>query len=309
MFVEPGFEKSQEYLDGWATLRRGDYISGRFKRLTKRGEIIWIEGAYNPILDERGRVQKIVKFATDVGAQVELLDQLQGVVTEMTSATQRSRSGVELTLGAASNTAENVKSVATSVDELASSIGEISRTMARSRDNAEGALDQALAAGKRTAELANAARSMNGIVALIRNIAGQINLLALNATIESARAGDAGRGFAVVASEVKNLAAQASSATEHITSEIGAIQSISTDVAASMEMIQSSMTAIREQATMTATAVEEQSMVTRGMAASMRSASEQVVVVSSNMADISDAVRQVAEAVDRTKEAAKVLAR
>ena len=52
-------------------------------------------------------------------------------------------------------------------------------------------------------------------------ITSEINLLALNATIEAARVGDAGRGFAVVASEVKNLAAQAATASK----ELGAIRS------------------------------------------------------------------------------------
>ena len=61
---------------------------------------------------------------------------------------------------------------------------------------------------------------MSGIVELIGDITGQINLLALNATIESARAGEAGRGFAVVAAEVKNLANQAKQATDKIGSEI-----------------------------------------------------------------------------------------
>ena len=61
---------------------------------------------------------------------------------------------------------------------------------------------------------------MSGIVERIDDIASQINLLALNATIESARAGEAGRGFAVVAAEVKQLAAQVSSATKTISTEI-----------------------------------------------------------------------------------------
>ena len=69
----------------------------------------------------------------------------------------------------------------------------------------------------------NAAQAMQGIVELIGNITGQINLLALNATIESARAGEAGRGFAVVAGEVKNLAGQAKQATDRITSEIATL--------------------------------------------------------------------------------------
>ena len=67
-------------------------------------------------------------------------------------------------------------------------------------------------------------REINKIVKMINDITGQINLLALNAAIEAARAGDAGRGFAVVAGEVKNLAADARKATDHIGDVINAIQ-------------------------------------------------------------------------------------
>ncbi len=73
-------------------------------------------------------------------------------------------------------------------------------------------------------ELNQQIREINKIVKMINDIAGQINLLALNAAIEAARAGDAGRGFAVVAGEVKNLAADARNATEHIGDVINAIQ-------------------------------------------------------------------------------------
>ena len=33
---------------------------------------MWIQGAYNPILDQNGRPFKVVKFATDVTDQVKL---------------------------------------------------------------------------------------------------------------------------------------------------------------------------------------------------------------------------------------------
>jgi methyl-accepting chemotaxis protein len=87
---------------------------------------------------------------------------------------------------------------------------------------------------------------MGGIVELIGNITGQINLLALNATIESARAGEAGRGSAVVASEVKNLANQAKQATDKIGQEIEHLNGISGDVVGALNKIKHAMQNVAE---------------------------------------------------------------
>ncbi len=76
-------------------------------------------------------------------------------------------------------------------------------------------------------ELKTQIKEINKVVKMINDITGQINLLALNAAIEAARVGDAGRGFAVVAGEVKNLAADARKATNHIDEVIQAIQNSS----------------------------------------------------------------------------------
>ena len=66
MFVEPAVRESAGYADAWAKLRRGEFVSGEYKRLGKNGREIWILASYNPILDEAGRPFKVVKFASDV---------------------------------------------------------------------------------------------------------------------------------------------------------------------------------------------------------------------------------------------------
>ncbi|WP_430389294.1 methyl-accepting chemotaxis protein [Dyella sp. 20L07] len=72
MFCEESHTASQAYADFWAKLNRGEYDAGRYKRVGKSGKVIWIQATYNPIFDGNGRLYKVVKFATDVTAQVEL---------------------------------------------------------------------------------------------------------------------------------------------------------------------------------------------------------------------------------------------
>ena len=70
MFVEPEYKASAEYRDFWARLNRGEYEAAEYKRLGKGGKEIWIQASYNPVLDQDGNPYKVVKFATDITAQV-----------------------------------------------------------------------------------------------------------------------------------------------------------------------------------------------------------------------------------------------
>ncbi|MCC5813417.1 MAG: hypothetical protein JJT78_01555 [Leptospira sp.] len=63
-------------------------------------------------------------------------------------------------------------------------------------------------------------KEMKGILKIITDISGRVNMLALNAAIEAARAGEAGRGFSVVADEISNLAEKTSSSVKNIDSLI-----------------------------------------------------------------------------------------
>lgn len=70
MFVDPKEAASSEYKQFWDKLRAGKFQAARYKRFGKGGKEIWIEATYNPIVDPKGEVLKIVKFATDITEQV-----------------------------------------------------------------------------------------------------------------------------------------------------------------------------------------------------------------------------------------------
>jgi methyl-accepting chemotaxis protein len=69
MFADPVYARSPEYRQFWDKLGRGEFDSGRYKRIAKGGKEIWIQASYNAILDRGGRPFKVVKFATDITEQ------------------------------------------------------------------------------------------------------------------------------------------------------------------------------------------------------------------------------------------------
>ena len=66
MFINHKEAKGTEYGEFWARLNRGEYKAGEFKRIGKGGREVWILASYNPILDEKGKPFKVVKFANDI---------------------------------------------------------------------------------------------------------------------------------------------------------------------------------------------------------------------------------------------------
>ena len=66
MFVHPAYVGSPEYLGIWAAVNRGEPVVGIFHRNGKGGKPMLLQASYNPIVDFRGRVTKVVKFAIDL---------------------------------------------------------------------------------------------------------------------------------------------------------------------------------------------------------------------------------------------------
>ena len=72
MFCDEAYVASPEYAAFWEKLRGGRFDSGRYRRFGKGGRTIWLQASYNPVYDVNGRLCKVIKFAADVTAQVEL---------------------------------------------------------------------------------------------------------------------------------------------------------------------------------------------------------------------------------------------
>jgi methyl-accepting chemotaxis protein len=250
MFVHAAERESDAYRAFWAALAAGEYQAGEYRRLGADGREIWLQASYNPILGLDGKPMKVVKYATDITAQVRRRERSESIRAMM-------------------------EDVAAGAEELNASVREIADNMGRSRARADEAFERVVAAGSHVDQLNRAAESMTGIVRLIASISSQINLLALNATIEAARAGESGRGFAVVAHEVKTLAAQTKTATDEVAREIEGLRSVSAEVSQGLGGVRESIDTVREYVTTTAAAVEEQSAVATEMSVNMNAAAQQ----------------------------------
>ncbi|WP_319938031.1 PAS domain S-box protein [Sphingomonas sp. S2-65] len=68
---------SDAYRAFWDRLERGEFHSGRYRRMGADGGEVWIRATYTPILDADGRPHKIVKIASDVTNQVLLEQEIQ----------------------------------------------------------------------------------------------------------------------------------------------------------------------------------------------------------------------------------------
>ncbi|MDF3867872.1 methyl-accepting chemotaxis protein [Pseudomonas denitrificans (nom. rej.)] len=189
MFCEPAEYNSSNYEAFWAKLRRGEFVTGRFKRLDSRGHEVWLEASYNPIIDAHDRLYKVVKFATVITEQVHRENAVAQAATIAFDTSQITDNSATKGAAVVQQTVDVMRELADRMQEAAQGIEALDR-----QSQAIGALVQS-----------------------IRSIADQTNLLALNAAIEAARAGDQGRGFAVVADEVRQLASRTSAATEEIT--------------------------------------------------------------------------------------------
>ncbi|KAE9655842.1 PAS domain-containing protein [Pseudomonas sp. PB105] len=206
MFCEPQEYNSDKYQAFWKRLNNGEFVASRFKRVDSRGQVVWLEATYNPVLDANERLYKVVKFATVITDQVNREQTVADAANIAYSTSLQTDSSAQRGTTVVTQAVEVMRDLATHMQQAGEGI-----------------------------EALNAQSQVIGtIVKTISGIAEQTNLLALNAAIEAARAGEQGRGFAVVADEVRQLASRTSKATEEIVGVVRQNQDMARDAVALM---------------------------------------------------------------------------
>ena len=201
-----------------------------------------------------GAIADSINFAID--QMRSLVSNINRISVQVASAAGDTQGTAKNLAEASENQAREITGASTAINDMASSIDQVSMNAAESASVAQRAVeiagkggdvvrntiggmdrirDQIQETSKRIKRLGESSQEIGDIVSLINDIADQTNILSLNAAIQASMAGDAGRGFAVVADEVQRLAERASAATKQISALVKTIQSDTNEAVISME--------------------------------------------------------------------------
>ncbi|HBZ46703.1 MAG TPA: hypothetical protein DEO93_05365 [Stenotrophomonas sp.] len=179
MFAEPEYARSVEYRQFWQKLGRGEYDAGQYRRLGKGGREIWIQASYNPIFDMNGRPFKVVKYATDISAQVRDAQALAAAVAqtrEVVAAAQAGDLGRRIDAGDKTGAiAELCEGINAMVETMGSVIGQIrvaaDAVALGASEIATGNADLSQRTEQQAASLEETAVSLQGLTGTVRQSA------------------------------------------------------------------------------------------------------------------------------------------
>lgn len=207
----------------------------------------------------RESLRSIASAAGTLSCEAQQLDTMS---TAMESRAEETSAYAANVTAASKEVSANIQSISAGSAEMVTSIRELSANAQHSSLKFQNAVRSATAARQMMGKLSASGKDIEAIVKVVNSIARETNLLALNAAIEAARAGVAGRTFMVVSNEVKELAREASGATDRIAEKIAVIQQDTVRAVDSIAEITAIVDEVSKIAEIIASTVEEQSVTT-----------------------------------------------
>ncbi|MBN8606908.1 MAG: PAS domain-containing protein [Caulobacterales bacterium] len=211
LFVEPAYAQSAQYREFWETLNRGEYLAAEYRRFGKGGKEVWIQASYNPVFDLKGRVMKVVKFATDITGRVRAVNEVGSALARLAENDLAQRIS-----GAFSPEFEKLRS------DFNAALGQLQTTMREITQGAQviqsGASEVALAVDDLAHRTEQQAASLEETAAAVEEITATVKKAAEGAShaqrIASAADDGARAASKVVQSAIENMDAIAASAQQ-----------------------------------------------------------------------------------------------
>jgi methyl-accepting chemotaxis protein len=230
MFVDPIERQGAEYRMFWDKLGRGEYDAGQYRRVAKGGRELWLQASYNPIFNADGKPFKVVKFASDITAQVNAsralqlaVEQTQEVVTAAKDNDLSRRVPLDGKEGQIGELCAGVNGLLDSMTTIIGGIIEAAETISTaSREIAMGNTDLSQRTEEQASSLEETAASLEELTTTVRqnaDSAQQANKLSNSASDVAVRGGH-------VVTEVVTTMEGISDASRKIADIIGVIDEI-----------------------------------------------------------------------------------
>lgn len=222
---------SADYQAFWPRLASGETIRAQFLRIRKDGKRLWLQAVYTPVIDQSGRVKKVMEFATDITVSKENDDQMEFAVGEIEKAVQAAKDR-DLTrrIPLQNLNAKSVK-LCGSVNELLDTLAIIVGRVATTTDGIDmAAQDIAMGVAVLLQRTENQASRLARTSSTAKDLAASVKALANNALNASTIAAEA--TVAVLpGGDIAEEAVQAMARIEGASQKIQAITRVMDDIA------------------------------------------------------------------------------
>lgn len=243
MFCEAEYGNSSEYKRFWQKLNRGEFDTGRYKRIGNNGKVVWIQATYNPVLDLNGKPYKVVKFATDITPQVELETSVaaksqsdSGKIRKLLASVERAAQG-DLTSTIDIEGSEPLDQLAEGISKM---IADLRKVIGEVVASASGLSEASTAIAERSNAVAVGTQALGATVeqmnASIDGLSSSINIIAGNSTSADTLAKDTQREAEAGAKAVAK-SIEAMELINRSSEDIGEIVKVISDIATQTNML------------------------------------------------------------------------